>query len=90
VAVDFQFDVTTDGRLIKIVSIIEEHTRECLGGMVERCITGDHFIDEMDRLAAQRGRLPDGAALRQRSRISLRRNGRLGGQPGRVALHPAG
>jgi hypothetical protein len=28
----FQFDVTTDGRPIKIVSIIDEHTRECLGG----------------------------------------------------------
>lgn len=37
-AVDFQFDVTTDGRPIKIVSIIDEHTRECLGGMVERSI----------------------------------------------------
>jgi transposase InsO family protein len=31
-AVDFQFDVTTDGRPIKIVSIVDEHTRECLGG----------------------------------------------------------
>lgn len=39
-AVDFQFDVTTDGRPIEIVSIIDEHTRECLGGMVERSITG--------------------------------------------------
>ena len=27
-AVDFQFDVTTDGRPIKIVSIVDEHTRE--------------------------------------------------------------
>ena len=35
-AVDFQFDATTDGRPIKIVSIIDEHTRECLGGLVER------------------------------------------------------
>jgi len=26
-AADFQFDVTTDGRPIKIVSIIDEHTR---------------------------------------------------------------
>jgi hypothetical protein len=29
-AVNFEFDVTTDGRPIKIVSIIDEHTRECL------------------------------------------------------------
>ena len=31
-AVDFQFDATTDGRPVKIVSIVDEHTRECLGG----------------------------------------------------------
>jgi putative transposase len=35
-AVDFQFDATTDSRPIKIMSIIDEHTRECLGGLVER------------------------------------------------------
>jgi len=54
-AVDFQFDATTDGRLIKIVSIIDEHTRECLGGLVDRSITADRLIDELDRLAVQRG-----------------------------------
>jgi putative transposase len=40
-AVDFQFDATTDGRPIKIVSIVDEHTRECLGGLVDRNITSD-------------------------------------------------
>jgi hypothetical protein len=54
-AVDFQFDSTTDGRPIQIVSIIDEHTRECLGGMVERSITGEHLTTELDCLAAQRG-----------------------------------
>jgi transposase InsO family protein len=52
---DFQFDGTTDGRPIKIVSIVDEHTRECLGGLVERSVTADVLIDELDRLAAQRG-----------------------------------
>jgi hypothetical protein len=28
-ALDFQFDATTDGRPIKIVSMVGEHTREC-------------------------------------------------------------
>ena len=28
-AVDFQFDSTTNGRPVKIVSIVDEHTREC-------------------------------------------------------------
>jgi putative transposase len=54
-AVDFQFDATTDGRPIKIASIIDEHTRECLGGLVARNITGDDLIDELDRIANQRG-----------------------------------
>jgi putative transposase len=53
-AVDFQFDAT-DGRLIKIVSIVNEHTRECLDGLVDRSITADVLIDELDRLAAMRG-----------------------------------
>jgi transposase InsO family protein len=53
-AVDFQFDATTDGRPIKIASIVDEHTRECLGGLVERNVTGDDLIDELDRIAAQR------------------------------------
>jgi len=37
------------------VSIVDEHTRECLGGLVDRSITGDRLIDELDHLAAQRG-----------------------------------
>ena len=37
------------------LSIVDEHTRECLGGLVERSITGDRLIDELDRLAADRG-----------------------------------
>ena len=54
-AVDFQFDATTDGRPIKIVSIVDEHTRECLGGLVARSITAHVLADELDRLAALRG-----------------------------------
>lgn len=53
-AVDFQFDATQDGRPVKIVSIVDEHTRECLGGLVERSITADRLIDELDRLATGR------------------------------------
>ena len=50
-AVDFQFDATSDGRPIKIASIIDEHTRECLGGLVDRSITAHVLIDERIRLA---------------------------------------
>jgi hypothetical protein len=39
---------------IKIVSIADEHTRECLGGLVDRNITSDDLIAELGvtRLAA--------------------------------------
>jgi putative transposase len=57
-AADFQFDATADGRPIKIVSIVDEHTRECLGGLVERSITGKDLIAELDHLGAQRGGYP--------------------------------
>lgn len=52
-AVDFQFDATDDGRSVRIVSIVDEHTLECLGGLVERPITADRLIDELDRIAAE-------------------------------------
>ncbi len=54
-AAGFQLDATTDGRPVKIASIVDEHTRECPGGLVERNITGDDLIGELDRLDAVRG-----------------------------------
>ena len=54
-AVDSQFDATTDGRPIKFVSIIDENTRECLTNLVDRSVTADVLIDELDRLAMLRG-----------------------------------
>ncbi|WP_425296698.1 hypothetical protein [Nocardia abscessus] len=51
---DFQFDSTVDGRAVKIASMIDEHTRESLLHLVERCTGVRHP-----------GR-PEGAAVRQR------------------------
>jgi hypothetical protein len=42
-------------RIVKLVSIIDEHTRECLTSLVERSVTADALIDELDRLALTRG-----------------------------------
>ena len=44
----------------------------------ERSITGENLIGELDRLAAEPRYLPGSAAVRQRTRISLYGNGRLG------------
>jgi putative transposase len=84
-AVDFQFDVTTDGRPIKIVSVIDEHTRECLGGLVERSITGEDLITELDRLAGQRGTHP--AVLRCDNGPELACSAMAEWAHGRVGLH---
>ncbi len=54
-AVDFQFDATENGRPVKIASFVDEHTHECLGGLVERSITADRLVDELDRIVAVRG-----------------------------------
>jgi len=84
-AVDFQFDVTTDDRAIKIVSIVDEHTRECLGEMVERSITGEHLIAELDRLAVQRGAYP--AVLRCANKPELACSAMSDWASGHVGLH---
>ena len=54
-AVDLQYDSTTDGRPIKILSVVDEHTRECLGGLVERSITAEVLAAELNQIAFARG-----------------------------------
>jgi putative transposase len=54
----FKYDSTTDGRPIKILSAVDEHTRECLGGLVERSITAERLAAELDRIVAERGTGP--------------------------------
>jgi len=52
---DFLFDATADGRRLKWMPIIDEHTRECLALEVDRSITSTDVIDVLDRLIAERG-----------------------------------
>jgi putative transposase len=51
-AVGFPLDATTDGRPVTVVSIVDEPTRQCLGGLVERSSPGGDLLDEQDRIAA--------------------------------------
>ena len=34
---------------------MDEHTRECIGGLFELFIPADYFIEHLERLIAQRG-----------------------------------
>ena len=52
---DFVFDQTTKGSVLKCLSIIDEHTRECLALKVDRSITSEDVIDTLAELFAMRG-----------------------------------
>jgi len=52
---DFLFDATADGRRLKWMPVIDEHTRECIALEVDRSITSIDVIDVLDRLIAERG-----------------------------------
>lgn len=57
-ALDFQFDSTIDGKAVKIASMLDEHTRESLLNIVERSITAERLIDELEKSFAAGGGPP--------------------------------
>ena len=57
-AIDFQFDSTIDGQAIKIASMIGEHTRLLLLNIVERSITAERLVDELEKVFVTAGRSP--------------------------------
>ena len=52
-AFDFQFDVTEDGRAVKLLYVVDEFTREALAMEAERRIDGDKVVDVLDRIVAE-------------------------------------
>jgi putative transposase len=54
-AIDFQFDQTDDAKVLKLLNIIDEYTRECLAIEVARSITADKLVSVLERLVAHRG-----------------------------------
>jgi len=48
-------DRTADGRAFRILTIIDEYTRECLGILVDRLITSQDVIDKLFHLFVFRG-----------------------------------
>jgi len=57
-AIDFQFDSTIDGKAIKIASMTDEHTRLSLLNIVERSITAERLVDELEKVFVTAGRPP--------------------------------
>lgn len=58
-ALDFQFDTTTDGRTLKLLHVVDEHTREALAIRVARSIDADHTVRVLDQIIRERGRGPE-------------------------------
>jgi putative transposase len=54
-ALDFQFDQTADGRVLKLLHVVDEFTREALEMRCERRIDADRTVGELERLVAVRG-----------------------------------
>jgi len=54
-ALDFQHDQTADGRVIRLLNVVDEFTREALEMLVERSIDADRTVSVLERLAAKRG-----------------------------------
>ena len=57
-ALDYQFDQTTDGRILKLLNVVDEHTREALVIQVDRRINADATVTVLDQLVAERGTAP--------------------------------
>jgi transposase InsO family protein len=57
-ALDFQADVTVDGRQVRFLNIIDEYTREALATEAARSFTADATVAVLDRLVRDLGRRP--------------------------------
>jgi transposase InsO family protein len=57
-ALDFQFDQTADGRVLKLLNVVDEHTREALAIVVARRIDADATVCALERIVAERGTAP--------------------------------
>ena len=57
-ALDLQFDQTADGRLLKLLNVADEYTREALAIVVGRRTDADATVDILGQIVAERGTAP--------------------------------
>ena len=56
---DFVVARTSDGRAFRILTILDEYTRECLAMRVERRLTSEDVIDQLFQIITLRGVIPE-------------------------------
>lgn len=54
-AIDFQFDATSDGRMLKLANVVDEFTREALSTRTGRNCTADDLVKVLETLVTDRG-----------------------------------
>lgn len=54
-AIDYQHDQTADGRVIRLLNVVDEFTREALAMHVARSIDADTTVEVLERLVSERG-----------------------------------
>jgi len=58
-ALDFQVDVTANGRQVRFLTVVDEYTREALATRAARSFTADATITVLDELVTKLGRRPE-------------------------------
>jgi putative transposase len=94
-SIDFVHDQFADGRRFRILNIVDDVTKECLGALPDTSISGRRVARELTAIVERRGKpglIPDQVRdQRPRHRVHLQRAARLvQGQPCRLALHRTG
>jgi putative transposase len=57
-ALDFQYDVTSDGRQLRFLNIVDEFTREAFATRAARSFTADATVAVLEEVIAETGRWP--------------------------------
>ena len=55
-SLDFVSDQLTDGRRFRILTVVDDCTRECLALLADTSLSGDRVARELDRLIAEHGK----------------------------------
>ena len=55
-SLDFVSDSFTDGRRFRVLTVVDDHTRECLALIADTSLSGLRVVRELDAVIAHRGR----------------------------------
>ena len=55
-SLDFVSDAFTDGRRFRVLTVVDDHTRECLALIADTSLSGRRVVRELDAIIACRGR----------------------------------